>query len=97
MEEDIIPVEQTEEIPTDQPQPQQTSADTDWPSVAEMIANELQKKGAAFEVIEAPHSPKDELRIVHQVTDGELLISFLLLCLLAFQLLQWLFRVVWRR
>lgn len=53
---------------------------------------------STFQVVEATHGKeKTGFVIVHQVTLGELTISFLLLAILATQLLRWFFKVVWGR
>jgi hypothetical protein len=77
---------------------QQTSNATDWQEVAELIANEIEKKQPAYETITADHGTfTGELRVVHQVTTGDLLVSFLLGLVIATHLVRWLFRAVWGR
>ncbi|MED2258293.1 hypothetical protein ABEO98_21575 [Brevibacillus parabrevis] len=72
--------------------------ETDWQHVAELIATETEKKQPTYQTIEATVFGEEvELRIVHQATVGEILVSVLLTVTIATFLLRWLFKVVWRR
>jgi hypothetical protein len=84
--------------PDSQASSQQMADATDWQAVAELIANEIEKKQPTYETITADHGTfTGELRIVHQVTTGDLLVSFLLGLVIATHLVRWLFRAVWGR
>jgi hypothetical protein len=53
---------------------------------------------STFQVVEATHGKeKTGFVVVHEVTLGDLTISFLLLAILSTQILRWLFKVVWGR
>jgi len=75
-----------------------TVDEVDWQHVAELIGKEVAKHEPKFEVIQATHGGvTGELRIIHTATTGELLVSFLLICVLSTHLLRWLFKTVWGR
>ncbi len=75
-----------------------TVDEIDWQYVAELIGKEVAKHEPKFEIIQATHGGvTGELRIIQTATTGELLVSFLLLCVLSNHLLRWLFKAVWGR
>jgi len=75
-----------------------TVEEVDWNHVAKLIGEEVAKHEPKYEVIEANHGGVNgELRIVQTATIGDLLVSFLLLCVLSTHLLRWLFKTVWGR
>lgn len=76
----------------------ETTTETDWQYVAELIAAEIAKKQSTYEVIEANEGNETgEFRVIHEVTLGDLAVSALLFLLISMQLLRWFFKVVWRR
>lgn len=75
-----------------------TVDETDWPWVAELIAREIEKKQPTYQTIPAKVFGEEvELRIVDQVTVGNLLVSGLLVVAIFFFLLRWLFKAIWGR
>lgn len=72
--------------------------ETDWQHVAELIATETSKKQPTYQTIVVNVFGSDvELRIINQVTVGEMLVSSLLVVAIATFCLRWLFKAVWGR
>ncbi len=93
MEDQTTPT--TTEPTQTEPAPQPAA---DWDAVSQKIADAIASKQATYQTVAATKgSVTGEFRVVHEMTTGDLLISFLLICVLALQLLQWVFRAVWGR
>jgi len=103
----------TEETPTTQEQESTTTEETppapstdvveETPTSSEPIAElieetEVESQQPTFQTIPVKFFGEEvELRIVHQATVGELLVSFLLFLAISTFLLRWLFKAVWGR
>jgi len=76
-----------------------TTDNTDWEYVSQLIADKIAAHATTFDVIEAVHGSQigGQIRILHEATLGDLLVSFFLAALTGTILLKWLFSVVWGR